>query len=111
MTATRSSMPFRTRSGSPVLSASSYAFFIPLPRILRRPLRAGLYTHSGGSFHGRFRDGRGFGSAWHRILRIIRLAREAGGQELIMLYIIGGILAIALLVYLFVALLKPEIFS
>jgi K+-transporting ATPase KdpF subunit len=39
------------------------------------------------------------------------VAGEAGRQELTMLYIIGGIVTAALLIYLFVALLKPEIFS
>jgi K+-transporting ATPase KdpF subunit len=41
----------------------------------------------------------------------VRVAGKARGQELTMLYVIGGILAAGLLIYLFVALLKPEIFS
>ena len=41
------------------------------------------------------------------------LETDTGGREdpLNPLYIIGGLLAAGLLVYLFIALLKPEIFS
>lgn len=39
--------------------------------------------------------------------------RKEGGKPLAMLllYVIGGLVAVGLLLYLFVALLKPEIFS
>jgi len=32
-------------------------------------------------------------------------------SEMSFLYLIGGIIALALLIYLFIALLKPEVFS
>jgi len=32
-------------------------------------------------------------------------------SEMFFLYLIGGIIALALLIYLFIALLKPEVFS
>jgi len=47
-----------------------------------------------------------------RLLRLF-LETDSGGREdpVNPLYIIGGLLAVGLLIYLLVALLKPEIFS
>jgi K+-transporting ATPase KdpF subunit len=48
-----------------------------------------------------------------RFFRRVRVVRALGGGKVgaAMLYLIGGIIAAGLLIYLFVALLKPEIFS
>ncbi len=47
-----------------------------------------------------------------RLLRLF-LETDSGGREdpVNPLYVIGGLLAVGLLIYLLVALLKPEIFS
>jgi K+-transporting ATPase KdpF subunit len=46
-----------------------------------------------------------------RILRGIGCVPAEGESAMTPLYLAGGLLAAALLIYLFVALLKPEIFS
>jgi K+-transporting ATPase KdpF subunit len=53
---------------------------------------------------------------YSRTLRAYRITAEAfrksiGGNVVEMFYWIGGIAAFVLLIYLFVALLKPEVFS
>ncbi|MCW5976900.1 MAG: K(+)-transporting ATPase subunit F [Bryobacteraceae bacterium] len=45
-----------------------------------------------------------------RLLRPLLESGSGGREEYVMLYAAGGVLAAGLLVYLFVALLKPEIF-
>jgi len=51
------------------------------------------------------------GSALRILTRIDRSLRETLGREFVTaFYLIGGIVSLALLVYLFVALLKPEAF-
>jgi K+-transporting ATPase KdpF subunit len=49
------------------------------------------------------------GPVFRRILAVVEAS--GGGPIMTVLYLVGGLVAIGLLLYLFVALLKPEIFS
>jgi K+-transporting ATPase KdpF subunit len=59
-----------------------------------------------------FDDGPALRRRGDSVLRAFLESDSSGRERLVnLLYIIGGLLAAGLLVYLFVALLKPEIFS
>jgi K+-transporting ATPase KdpF subunit len=54
-----------------------------------------------------------FGWDLHRdlSLALYLLRKPVGGSDMTGFYIVGGVLALGILIYLLIALLKPEVFS